>query len=220
MTGLAAKYAVLSEEDFARLNGSEARGRLGLGAVRAAVAAGLGEGRGGAGARRSTRWRERRRPCSRFALPMTGDRIGDPLAIWRRGFELTYDSELRAERQGRPGSDRRRRSGALPPFRRGGDAGRGRRRCRRKAWRRFRRRGKGLSLVRLAKATTTYAGGVDYLAWKINRHAGTQDRGEAVAAALADIGRAYSAASSAEARRDPLSVARRRARRRPPARAR
>jgi hypothetical protein len=28
-------------------------------------------------------------------------------------------------------------------------------------------------LARLAKATTTYAGGVDYIAWKINRHAGT-----------------------------------------------
>jgi hypothetical protein len=42
------------------------------------------------------------------------------------------------------------------------------------AWARFRRRGKLLTLVRLAKATTTYAGGVDYLAWKINRHAGTK----------------------------------------------
>jgi hypothetical protein len=42
------------------------------------------------------------------------------------------------------------------------------------AWRRFRRRGKALTLIRLAKATTTYAGGVDYLAWKINRHAGTR----------------------------------------------
>jgi hypothetical protein len=31
-----------------------------------------------------------------------------------------------------------------------------------------------LSVVRLAKATGTYAGGIDYLAWKINRHAGTR----------------------------------------------
>ena len=43
-----------------------------------------------------------------------------------------------------------------------------------KAWRRFRRRGKWLSIIRLAKAATTFAGGADYLAWKINRHAGTQ----------------------------------------------
>lgn len=36
------------------------------------------------------------------------------------------------------------------------------------------RRGKALTLLRLAKATTTFAGGIDYLAWKINRHAGTK----------------------------------------------
>ena len=35
------------------------------------------------------------------------------------------------------------------------------------------RRGKYLSVIRLAKASFTYAGGIDYLAWKINRHAGT-----------------------------------------------
>ena len=28
--------------------------------------------------------------------------------------------------------------------------------------------------LRLAKASATFAGGVDYIAWKINRHAGTQ----------------------------------------------
>ena len=28
-------------------------------------------------------------------------------------------------------------------------------------------------MLRLLKAGATYAGGVDYLAWKINRHAGT-----------------------------------------------
>jgi hypothetical protein len=31
-----------------------------------------------------------------------------------------------------------------------------------------------LSVARLAKASLTYAGGIDYLAWKINRHAGTK----------------------------------------------
>ena len=34
--------------------------------------------------------------------------------------------------------------------------------------------GKLLTLVRLAKASATFAGGVDYIAWKINRHAGTE----------------------------------------------
>ena len=35
-------------------------------------------------------------------------------------------------------------------------------------------RGKRLTVARLAKASFTFAGGIDYLAWKINRHAGTQ----------------------------------------------
>ena len=43
-----------------------------------------------------------------------------------------------------------------------------------RAWRQRRRKGKALTLIRLAKASTTFAGGVDYLAWKINRHAGTE----------------------------------------------
>ena len=34
--------------------------------------------------------------------------------------------------------------------------------------------GKALSVLRLAKASATFAGGVDYIAWKINRHAGTE----------------------------------------------
>src|SRR3546814_4494541 len=41
-------------------------------------------------------------------------------------------------------------------------------------WTRRRIEGKLLSIVRLAKASLTYAGGIDYLAWKINRHAGTK----------------------------------------------
>ncbi len=35
------------------------------------------------------------------------------------------------------------------------------------------RRYNDLALLRLAKASFTFAGGIDYLAWKINRHAGT-----------------------------------------------
>ncbi len=42
-----------------------------------------------------------------------------------------------------------------------------------KRWKRTQRRGKALTLLRLAKASATFAGGLDYLAWKINRHAGT-----------------------------------------------
>ena len=111
-----------------------------------------------------------------FALPMLEDsEKEDPLAVWRRGFELTYDSELRAERKGKSVSivdtdpDRYRRFGAAAlPLAEPLAPEKARRR-----WRRFRRKGKALSVVRLAKATTTFAGGVDYIAWKINRHAGT-----------------------------------------------
>ena len=40
-------------------------------------------------------------------------------------------------------------------------------------WRRRRLEGKALSVIRLAKASATYAGGADYIVWKINRHAGS-----------------------------------------------
>jgi hypothetical protein len=95
-----------------------------------------------------------------------------PLDVWRRGLALTYASELRAERGGQPDAivdadpERYRRFAAAAMPAPAPDAAR--------AWRRFRRRGKLLSLLRLAKAATTFAGGADYLAWKINRHAGTK----------------------------------------------
>ena len=41
-------------------------------------------------------------------------------------------------------------------------------------WQRRRIEGKLLSVARLLKATFTFVGGIDYLAWKVNRHAGTQ----------------------------------------------
>jgi hypothetical protein len=44
------------------------------------------------------------------------------------------------------------------------------------SWARRRLEGKALHVLRLAKGSVTFAGGVDYIAWKINRHAGTQIR--------------------------------------------
>jgi hypothetical protein len=41
------------------------------------------------------------------------------------------------------------------------------------SWRWRRIEGKALSIARLAKASLTFAGGAEYIAWKINRHAGT-----------------------------------------------
>ena len=109
-------------------------------------------------------------------------------AIWEKGFELTYAAELRAERGGRPGAIVDSEPHRYDRF---GDAAlahiaeltgvgpngevallaSSERMAR--WWRKTRWRGKALTLVRLAKATTTFAGGVDYIAWKINRHAGT-----------------------------------------------
>ncbi|MHA6768299.1 hypothetical protein [Sphingobium ummariense] len=170
--GLIAKYAVLSEADFARLCGPQAdnvsvwarfaqpsrllwtsdeQARAGVIAAVALAAPTL----------------------LSLARPMAKGE--DVLALWRAGFTLTYNAELRAERKGRSLSivdadpERYRGFGEaavaqglppspLDPLRH---------------WRRLQRRGKWLSVVRLAKASFTYAGGIDYLAWKINRHAGT-----------------------------------------------
>jgi hypothetical protein len=169
--GLAAKYAVLSEADFARLNSPQA-GDVSVWA-RFAQPSRLVWAKDEAARAAAVAAVARAAPTLlSYALPMVEEGT-DALEPWRTGFALTYASELRAERKGRSGSvvdadpERYRRFGeaALPLARPGDDAAR--------AWRRFRRRGKLLSLVRLAKATTTFAGGVDYIAWKINRHAGT-----------------------------------------------
>ena len=135
-------------------------------------------------------------------------RGADPLDFWRRAFALTYSAELRAERKSRPRSVvdvdperyrafRRARRGLrrLSAARRssgaGGMAG---------------GEGKGLSVLRLAKASATFAGGADYIAWKINRHAGTDIAIEAVAAALAAARRDQPFAAAAEVRGGSLAV--------------
>jgi hypothetical protein len=167
--GLAAKYAVLSEADFHRLNGPEA-GDVSVWA-RFAQPSRLVWAADEAAREAAVRAVARAAPTLLgYALPATES--AEPLDLWRRGFALTYASELRAERKDRPGSivdtdpERYARFGAAAlPLAVPGRAA---------DWRRFRRRGKALSVARLAKATTTYAGGADYLAWKINRHAGTR----------------------------------------------
>jgi hypothetical protein len=167
--GMAAKYAVLSEVDFARLCGPDADtvsvwarfaqpSRLvwaADGDARATVLIAVGR------AASTLLW---------LALPMVD---GGALAVWKRGFELTYAAEIRAESNARPGAvvdaDPRRyecMADALQikPMTRAEAERR---------WAALRRRGKIISVLRLAKATATFAGGIDYLAWKINRHAGT-----------------------------------------------
>jgi hypothetical protein len=172
--GLIAKYAVLSEADFARLCSVEAD-NISVWA-RFAQPARLLWTRDDLARERAVAAIATAAPALlSFARPMAPENI-DVLDLWRTGFALTYDAELRAERTGRSLSivdadpDRYRMFGdaalaeglpASPP-----DAPR--------RWRQLQRRGKWLSVVRLAKASFTYAGGIDYLAWKINRHAGTR----------------------------------------------
>ena len=167
--GLAAKYAVLSEADFARLNGPEA-GDVSVWA-RFAQPSRLVWSADDLARDAAVAAVARAAPTLlSYAAPMAAG--SDPLDIWRAGFALTYASELRAERSDRSGSivdtepARYLRFAAATPVAPAPRA--------EAAWKRFRRRGKLLTLLRLAKAATTFAGGADYLAWKINRHAGTR----------------------------------------------
>jgi hypothetical protein len=100
---------------------------------------------------------------------------GSPaIELWKRAFALTFAAELRAERTDRSAqivdADPERfvrfaeAAGSIVPHR--GD----------RAWEWWRgkqRHGKIYSVARLAKASFTFASGADYIAWKINRHAGT-----------------------------------------------
>ncbi len=167
--GLIAKYAVLSEADFDRLNGPETRN--------VSVWARFAQPSRLVWAVDDTARDRAIAAVARAAptlLAAAGRVDGEtPLDWWRRAFSLTYSVELRAERTSRAQSVVDADAGryerfsapaidAIPADTRGG------------AWARRRLEGKALSIVRLAKASLTYAGGIDYLAWKINRHAGTK----------------------------------------------
>ncbi len=175
--GLVAKYAVLSEADLARECGLEA-GSVSVWA-RFAQPARLVWSKDESARVRTIASVARAAPTL-FALtrPTMASGRDDPLQIFRAGFALTYGAELRAERQDRSAAiveadpEYYRRLGAAViadsamPEQGPGAAAR--------AWRWRRRKGKALTVVRLMKASTTFAGGIDYLAWKINRHAGTR----------------------------------------------
>ena len=166
--GLAAKYAVLSLDDFHRLNGPETssvsvwarfaqpsrlvwvdpavRNRIVDAVARAAPT----------------------------LLAAAGRRDGESaLDWWRRAFALTYSAELRAERAGKGTSVVDTDIDRYEAFSGPAIAAIPERLSRGPSWASRRVRGKLLSVVRLAKASATFAGGADYIAWKINRHAGT-----------------------------------------------
>jgi hypothetical protein len=95
--------------------------------------------------------------------------------LWKLAFRQTFHAELRAERLSRPGAlvdadpDRYERFGAAALQQAAASMGREQAR---RWWRRKQGHGKRYSIVRLAKASATFAGGADYIAWKINRHTG------------------------------------------------
>lgn len=177
---LAAKYAVLSEADFLR--------ECGLGARSVSVYARFAQPARlvwAADEAARTRAIEAVSLAAPTLLRLAGETMSDAersdsLNLWRQAFRLTFGAELRAERASRPEAiieadpqryrrfaDVARLSGTFSSS----DPARRQRAMRR--WRARQRRGKRTTALRLAKASFTFAGGVDYLAWKINRHAGT-----------------------------------------------
>lgn len=98
--------------------------------------------------------------------------------IWTAGFRATYRCELRAEAQDRAETvvawapARYETMGRLALQALGGvevaRAGVTWRWALRRLW------GRALHLLRLAKAVFTFAGGVDYILWKIERHSGVR----------------------------------------------
>lgn len=187
--GLVAKYAVLSEADFARLC-SAATDNVSVWA-RFAQPARLVWAASDAAAERAVEAVAGAAPALLSAARPCLPDEADALDLWRGAFALTYRAELRAERRTRAASvvdadpDRYRRftapalAAASLEARQAGERVRfvqplapAARRTGARAWARRRRQGKALTLLRLAKASATYAGGLDYLAWKIGRHAG------------------------------------------------
>ncbi len=174
--GLAAKIAVLSESDFHRLNGPETR-NVSVWA-RFAQPSRLVWSASDDARDRAIAAVARAAPTLLWAARPFCDISNktDPLALWRAAFALTYGAELRAERTDRSGSvvdaDPARYRAFTPPALDAIERPLLSREAAERAWARRRREGKLLTLARLAKATTTYAGGIDYLVWKISRHSG------------------------------------------------
>jgi len=178
--GMVAKYAVLSEDDFRRECGLGARtssvfarfaqpSRLVWAADDAAHSMAID-----AVSRAAPALLELTRPS------MSNSEAADPLAIWKKAFRFTYGAEIRAERSSRPElivdaePERYRQFAEASGFPRKDGNTELQRQTSEEAWRQFQRRGKRTSVLRLAKASFTFAGGADYIAWKINRHAGTK----------------------------------------------
>ena len=170
--GLVAKYAVLSDADFAHECSPEAW--TVSTAARFAQPSRLVGSADHAGGGRAIVTVGRAGPALRGWTLSVSSPDASALDLWRRAFQMTFGAELRAERQDRSSAivdaDPERYArfsraiGALADC--WGDKGA-------RWWRGKQRHGKIYSIARLAKASMTFAGGADYIAWKINRHAGS-----------------------------------------------
>ena len=126
----------------------------------------------------------------RASIPALEERSGNAEAIWTRALALSYSAEYRPEPGTKAGqlvrSDPAVYSGlleaALPALgatlrRQGEDdylclGERADSKAALRHWRLRRWQGRVLSVLRLMKAALTFQNGVDYAAWKINRHTG------------------------------------------------
>ncbi len=189
--GLVAKFAILSAHDFYRLNRPEAD-TVSVWARFAQPARLVWTAGQDVTARTIEAVAGATPTLLRAAIADHGAGDVEVADLWHRGFQLTYNAELRAERKSRaqsvvafdPERYRAFTSAALDKtgfnaVLQGGtiniaDGQDDVMAAERARWPKLRRRGKWMTLARLAKASGTYAGGIDYLAWKINRHAGTQ----------------------------------------------
>lgn len=184
--GLVAKYAVLTMDDFARL--ASARTRNVSVWARFAQPSAIAWCRDPRARARSVQAvSDASAALMAAARPMLPDQLS-ARELWTGAFALTYEAELRSERQGRgvaiyDTAPERYRTFTGPALARAGLAARidgdrisfsepADRAASGRAWRRRRIEGKLLSVLRLAKASLTFDGGIDYLAWKIARHSG------------------------------------------------
>ena len=170
--GLVAKYAVLSEADFAHECSPEAW--TVSTAARFAQPSRLVWSAGESARERVVDIVSEAAPTLLgWTLSVDGGEKSS-LALWKRAFALTFGAELRAERSERSGTivdaepDRYERFASAAGVAAADPSELGAR-----WWRRKQRHGKIYSVARLSKAAFTFAGGADYIAWKINRHAGT-----------------------------------------------
>jgi hypothetical protein len=170
--GLVAKYAVLSEADFAHECSPEAW--TVSTAARFAQPSRLVWSASDEAAEAAVDAVSRAAPTLLgWTLPLAGREV-TPIALWKQAFALTFGAELRAEREDRSAKivdadpQRYERFAAASTRHVDASAAKGAR-----WWRGKQRHGKIYSIARLAKASFTFAGGADYIVWKINRHAGT-----------------------------------------------